>query len=56
MLIDMFGVRGTLMVPTADTRPNASPATPEATPEASPDAVPEEAELFQRIFGNPPSQ
>ncbi|MGW6601937.1 hypothetical protein [Streptomyces sp. NPDC055036] len=52
MLIDMFGVRGTLMVPTADTRPDASPATPEA----SPDAVPEEAELFQRIFGNPPPQ
>ncbi|MFD7285328.1 hypothetical protein [Streptomyces sp. NPDC059863] len=50
----MFGVRGTLMVPTADTRPDASPAFPEA----SPDAIPDEAELFRRIFGDgdPPPQ
>lgn len=44
MLIDMFGVSGTLLVPTADPRLNASPA------------IPDEAELFQRIFGEPPPQ
>ncbi|MFJ9030819.1 hypothetical protein ACIRQP_20265 [Streptomyces sp. NPDC102274] len=44
MLIDMFGVHGTLMVPTADPLPNASPA------------IPDEAELFRRIFEEPPPE
>ncbi|MFD6342624.1 hypothetical protein [Streptomyces sp. NPDC060131] len=64
MLIDMFGVGGTLVMPTADPRPNASPATPDstrdatrdATPDAVPNALPDEAELFQRIFGDSPPQ
>ncbi|WP_411114986.1 hypothetical protein [Streptomyces sp. 029-5] len=60
MLIDMFGVGGTLVMPTADPRPNASPATPDSTRDATPDvvpnALPDEAELFQRIFGDSPPQ
>ncbi|MEV4973621.1 hypothetical protein [Streptomyces scopuliridis] len=44
MLIDMFGMGGALLVPTADTRPDSSPA------------LPDEAELFHRIFGDPPPQ
>ncbi|RYJ21965.1 hypothetical protein CU044_6115 [Streptomyces sp. L-9-10] len=60
MLIDMFGVGGTLVMPTADPRPDASPPTPDstrdATPDAVPNALPDEAELFQRIFGDSPPQ
>ncbi|WP_283958869.1 hypothetical protein [Streptomyces sp. 35G-GA-8] len=44
----MFGVGGALLVPTTDTHPDTRP-------DASP-ALPDEAELFQRIFGDPPPQ
>ncbi|MER8068907.1 hypothetical protein ABTZ59_11520 [Streptomyces sp. NPDC094034] len=56
MLIDMFGVHGTLMVPTTTTTATTmttATATAAPCPDASP-ALPDEAELFQRIFGDPP--
>ncbi|MEU0283289.1 hypothetical protein ACIOGX_12770 [Streptomyces sp. NPDC088147] len=56
MLIDMFGVGGTLVMPTADPRPDASPPTPNPTPGGTPTPLPDEAELFQRIFGDSPPQ
>ncbi|MFJ5684669.1 hypothetical protein [Streptomyces sp. NPDC093099] len=68
MLIDMFGVGGTLVMPTADPRPDASPPTPNPTPGGTSNAtpsplplplplpLPDEAELFQRIFGDSPPQ
>ncbi|MFJ5111555.1 hypothetical protein ACIQAD_13055 [Streptomyces sp. NPDC088551] len=68
MLIDMFGVGGTLVMPTADPRPDASPPTPNPTPNPTPGGtsnatpsplplpLPDEAELFQRIFGDSPPQ
>ncbi|MFJ2672987.1 hypothetical protein [Streptomyces sp. NPDC087525] len=60
MLIDMFGVGGTLVMPTADPRPDASPPTPNPTPGSTPTPLPlplpDEAELFQRIFGDSPPQ